>query len=125
MTEPAETTSGPPDRDDPKAPAVPPEVIRGLKLGHVAIGPPPNAFIEKLLPDHITSIISHTASDKQRNAYITLSLAILGVVGFFAVCWLFLFYQKDAMLDGVLKLFAGFVGGFGGGFAAGRWKSKR
>jgi hypothetical protein len=124
-----------PQRSLGQNPAIPPEILQEIAQKvfpqiqtatgvQVAIGPPPNAFIEKLQPEHITSIIGHTAKDKERQSYIFLATIVIGIVGFLAICWLFLAFQKDAMLEGVLKVFAGFLGGFGSGFAAARWKGK-
>jgi hypothetical protein len=49
-----------------------------------------------------------------------MTFGILGIVAFLVICWMFLSFQQQALLEKVLALLIGFAGGFG----VGRWKSK-
>ena len=83
----------------------------------VAIGPPPNAFIEKLQPGHITTIIEQSGKDSRQEHWRSLIYFIGGVVGFLILCGLFLGFGKEALLMPILTAFVGFAGGFGIGRA--------
>jgi len=78
-------------------------------------GPAPNAFIEKLQPAHIDKILDGADSDSKREHFRLLTFGIGGALGFLVLCYLFLHFQQQAMLDKILTLFVGFIGGFGFG----------
>ena len=82
--------------------------------------PSPNALIEKLQPEHIAQALKGADNDSWRDHCQRMTFGILGIVSFLVICWMFLSFQQQALLEKVLALLIGFAGGFG----IGRWKSK-
>lgn len=87
----------------------------------VAMGPPPNTFIEKLQPGHIQTILDHTKADKSQEHYRIMILFIASLLAFLGICGMFLYAGKDASLEKIISAFIGFVGGFG----VGKWTGQK
>ena len=81
----------------------------------VQVGPQPDQFIAKLDGQHITSILNAADGESKRNHSFKVLALCLGIVGFFALCSLFLYFDKSDLVEKILALFIGFVGGFGVG----------
>ncbi len=92
---------------------------------------PVNPIAEKIEPDHITTIIKNADEDSNREysdrksvrrytvAYLSIGLVAFGLLTYFLV-------NKDANIYfDAIKIIAAVLGGFGGGFGLGYYKSKK
>jgi hypothetical protein len=82
----------------------------------VQVGPAPNPFVEKMTDVHITQVIENAEADSKRSDQRVRFLVTVGCVTFLAICGLFLYAKEPALLEKVLSLFIGLVGGFAGGY---------
>jgi len=88
-----------------------------------SFGPVPNQLVEKLQPEHITKIIDNYDAHNQRE-YETakgnrraLLLVLSGAAVFMLlISVLFVLTNRDALLQTVLGLVVGLIGGFGAGY---------
>ena len=77
------------------------------------IGPPPNEFAKRLLPEHISQVLKSEESEDQRQHF-TIRFSIVALsIGFLALCALFLYANRVEFLEKILILFTGGAGGFG------------
>jgi hypothetical protein len=79
----------------------------------LAMGPQPNAFVEKLKPEHMASVIKQIGEDSGREHTRHIVYFAGGVLGFLVLCGLFLGFGKESLLMPILTAFVGFAGGFG------------
>ena len=87
----------------------------------VTTGPPPDAFLEKLQPEHITKVLDYTRQDKKDEHWRLIYYYGVGIIGFLLLCIVFLYAGKDAILKEIISAFIGFAGGFG----VGKWTTKK
>lgn len=102
---------------------LPPEVrkVVAMQVSSIA-GPRPNPIVSKLNEKHIDTILELAGKDDERShedvktaRLYNLIYAVLGV-GVFIFVTYFLAQSNTELYQEVLKLFAIFAGGFGGGF---------
>lgn len=86
----------------------------------VGMGAAPNAFLEKLEPQHIDKVLDYTHADEGKEHVRQLCYFFGGLVGFLVLCAMFLYAGKDGVLEKIIAAFIGFVGGFG----VGKWSKK-
>lgn len=89
------------------------------------VGPRPNPFIEKLDTDQLGKIIEHTEAQNKRDHTSETKrensrryYVGIGAVIIFALCWLFLAYDKSDHIDAIISAVVGLLGGFGLGRAS-------
>ena len=95
-----------------------PEGMFGVQ---VAMGAAPNAFIEKLQPGHIDKVLDYTREEKTQEHWRIIYIFGGGVLAFLLLCAMFLYAEKDAILEKLVAAFIGFIGGFG----VGKWGTKK
>ena len=112
----------PVDGDD----ASPTEMIHRVErfMGMMQVGSRSESLIEKLDTSQISQVIDnaekdsvrqHTLDQKQENSRRFYALTVCFVV--FAICWLFLGYNKTEHIDAVISAIVGLLGGYGLGKA--------
>lgn len=109
-------------------PTFPPPGMAGFGF-QISTGPAPDKFLEKMQPEHIDKVLAYTDAQKAREhtqkTHFFWGTLIIGVVGFLGLCWMFLAYAETAMLEKILALFIGLVGGGAAGYGYGKKQSSK
>ena len=113
--------------DQPSLPFKPPPGFMagfGLQISH---GATPDKFVEKMQPEHISKVLDYTEEQNKREHSEKKQFfwggLLVGVAGFLLLCWLFISFKETVLLEKVLFLFVGLVGGLFTGYGIGK-KSK-
>lgn len=93
------------------------ETMAQQLMMEVRSGPAPNAFVEKLTPEHIDKLLDNSHKGTTEKGRLNFAIVISLMVAIFALCWLFLAYGETQHVSAVIALIIGLAGGFGAGRA--------
>ncbi len=115
-------------------PALSSPVPRQFGFG-VSIAPTPqpgDALLQKLTDNHLSKVIAQTESENARkHRERILSIIIIAVMIVFAgifilvLCYMFLSFQKPELLQPLITLILGFIGGMMSGIGLGRYTAQK
>lgn len=92
------------------------------------VGPAPDAFLDKLEPQHITQLLSAAENDSVRGDSRTKQIfwgsIVVSTVATLFMCWIFLHYEKSELLKDTLQILLTAIVSFAGGFGFGRTTKK-
>lgn len=113
---------------------LPPEVRHLVQVGmrmHSFSGRLPNPIASKLTENHLTEIINASKEDDKRRFQDSLNSRWFGLayylvaIGVFIFLVVFLASKNPDLLNDILKIFGGFVGGIGAGYAIKSYEQKK
>ena len=95
-------------------------------------GPLPNPLLEKLTPEHITSLIdtadrnrARALEDRKHSRKWSAIIMALVVIPIGLLLGYFAFLQQNSLVAEIIKLAAVGLGGFGGGYGFARWRGSQ